>query len=106
MARRRDAVPDLPGVAPAGRERGREPGPGTRVIVAGRLRQRSYETKKGDKRTVCELEADEIGVSLRTATAKVTRANRSQAGNGGQDQGQGDPWASSGNGGYSPEPPF
>jgi single-strand DNA-binding protein len=63
---------------------------GTRAIVQGRLRQRSYETKEGEKRTVYELEADEVGVSLRSASAKVTRAAR----------------ASDGNGGYSDEPPF
>ena len=49
---------------------------GTRVIVTGRLRQRSYETKEGEKRTVYELEVDEIGPSLRSATAKVTKASR------------------------------
>jgi len=80
---------------------------GTRAIVQGRLRQRSYETKEGEKRTVYELEADEIGVSLRNATAKVTKATRS----GGESKpaqggGQADPWASEGPGGYSDEPPF
>ncbi|MER8099524.1 MULTISPECIES: single-stranded DNA-binding protein [unclassified Kitasatospora] len=50
---------------------------GMRVIVQGRLRQRSYETKEGEKRTVFEVEVDEVGPSLRSATAKVTRANRS-----------------------------
>src|SRR6187455_2451481 len=49
---------------------------GTRVIVTGRLRQRSYETKEGEKRTVFELEADEIGPSLRYATAKVMKMTR------------------------------
>ena len=49
---------------------------GTRAIVQGRLRQRSYETKEGEKRTVYELEADEVGVSLRSATAKVAKATR------------------------------
>ncbi|MFF1871240.1 single-stranded DNA-binding protein [Streptomyces sp. CB03911] len=52
---------------------------GMRVIVQGRLRQRSYETKEGEKRTVFEVEVDEVGPSLRSATAKVTRANRSGA---------------------------
>ncbi|WP_407917588.1 single-stranded DNA-binding protein [Kitasatospora sp. NE20-6] len=58
---------------------------GMRVIVQGRLRQRSYETKEGEKRTVFEVEVDEVGPSLRSATAKVTRANRSggQGGGGG-----------------------
>ena len=49
---------------------------GSRVIVSGRLKQRSFETKEGEKRTVIELEVDEIGPSLRYATAKVTRAAR------------------------------
>lgn len=49
---------------------------GTRVIVQGRLRQRSYETREGEKRTVVELEVDEIGLSLRYATAAVTRQAR------------------------------
>ncbi len=52
---------------------------GSRAIVTGRLRQRSYETKEGEKRTVYELEADEIGVSLRNATAKVWRVQRRAA---------------------------
>src|SRR5262249_14701118 len=55
---------------------------GARVIVSGRLRQRSYETKEGEKRTVIELEVDEIGPSLRYATAKVQKMSRS-SGNGG-----------------------
>ena len=76
---------------------------GTRAIVQGRLRQRSYETKEGEKRTVYELEADEVGVSLRNASAKVTKATRtSSTGNGGQ----GDPWAGEGNDKYTDEPPF
>ena len=56
---------------------------GARVIVQGRLRQRSYETREGEKRTVYELEVDEIGPSLRYATAKVQRMNRSGGGSGG-----------------------
>src|SRR5437763_7380641 len=56
---------------------------GSRVIVSGRLRQRSYETKEGEKRTVYELEVDEIGPSLRYATAKVQRMSRSGGGSGG-----------------------
>jgi single-strand DNA-binding protein len=55
---------------------------GTRVIVQGRLRQRSYETREGEKRTVYELEVDEIGPSLRYATAKVQRMSRSSGGGG------------------------
>ena len=53
---------------------------GTAVIVQGRLKQRSYETKEGEKRTVIELEVDEIGASLKFATAKVTRASRGGGG--------------------------
>ncbi len=55
---------------------------GSRVIVSGRLKQRSYETKEGEKRTVIELEVDEIGPSLRYATAKVTKAARGEGGGG------------------------
>jgi single-strand DNA-binding protein len=47
-----------------------------RVIVSGRLKQRSYETKEGEKRTVFEVEVDEVGPSLRNATAKVTKTTR------------------------------
>ncbi|MFY0409174.1 single-stranded DNA-binding protein [Solicola sp. PLA-1-18] len=78
---------------------------GTRVIVQGRLKQRQYETREGEKRTVVEMDVDEVGPSLRNATAKVARANRSGGGQGGggfgggqQGGGQsapaGDPWSS------------
>ncbi|MFC8722683.1 single-stranded DNA-binding protein [Kitasatospora sp. NPDC057198] len=60
---------------------------GMRVIVQGRLRQRTYDTKEGERRTVFEVEVDEVGPSLRSATAKVTRANRSGGGGGGQQGG-------------------
>jgi len=80
---------------------------GTRAIVSGSLRQRSYETKEGEKRTVYEIEADEVGPSLRNAAAKVTKATRTGAPAakpaGG---GQADPWAAGGGSGYSDEPPF
>jgi single-strand DNA-binding protein len=56
---------------------------GARVVVQGRLKQRSFETKEGEKRTVIELEVDEIGPSLRYATAKVTRASRGDGGSAG-----------------------
>ena len=56
---------------------------GSRVIVTGRLKQRSFETREGEKRTVVELEVDEIGPSLRYATAKVNKASRSGGGGGG-----------------------
>src|SRR4051794_37835049 len=56
---------------------------GSRVIVQGRLRQRSFETREGEKRTVVELEVDEVGPSLKYATAKVQKMNRSGGGGGG-----------------------
>ncbi|WP_445162793.1 single-stranded DNA-binding protein [Mycobacterium sp. Dal123C01] len=56
---------------------------GSRVIVTGRLKQRSFETREGEKRTVFEVEVDEIGPSLRYATAKVNKASRSGSGGGG-----------------------
>ncbi len=88
---------------------------GARVIVTGRLRQRSYETREGEKRTVFEVEVDEIGPSLRYATAKVQKMQRSGGGNdnGGQRQparqaaakgSDADPWGNSG--GFADEPPF
>jgi single-strand DNA-binding protein len=61
-------------------------GKGDRVMVTGRLRQRSWETPEGDKRSVTELEADEVGASLKWATAKVERA--SQRGNGDRNHGR------------------
>jgi single-strand DNA-binding protein len=68
---------------------------GMRVIVQGRLKQRSYETKEGEKRTVYEVEADEIGPSLKYATAKVNKTTRSGAGgSGGGGFGGDDPWGS------------
>jgi single-strand DNA-binding protein len=98
---------------------------GMRVIVSGRLRQRSYETKEGDKRTVYEVEVDDVGPSLRNASAKVNRVARTTAGGGGGQAGAGgagggspagspngaggaeaDPWAADSPGGYSDEPPF
>ncbi|MFI6822946.1 single-stranded DNA-binding protein [Micromonospora sp. NPDC050187] len=98
---------------------------GSRVIVSGRLKQRSYETREGEKRTVIELEVDEIGPSLRYATAKVQKMSRSGGGGGGFGGGGGggqggggnfdDPWASaapapsrsgSGGGNFDEEPPF
>ncbi|MDN4611924.1 single-stranded DNA-binding protein [Arthrobacter burdickii] len=56
---------------------------GTRVIAQGRLKSRSYDTKEGEKRTVMELEVDEIGPSLKSASAKITRTQRAAGGNGG-----------------------
>jgi single-strand DNA-binding protein len=99
---------------------------GMRVIVQGRLRQRSYETKEGEKRTVYEIEVDEVGPSLRNASAKVTKSSRSTGGSGfggggqsgpsggGGQPGYGggggrpaeDPWASDAGDGLSDEPPF
>jgi len=98
---------------------------GSRVIVQGRLKQRSFETREGEKRTVFEVEVDEIGPSLRYATAKVNKASRSGGGGGGFGGGGGgsrqpaqtggggasdDPWgsapASGSFGGGDDEPPF
>ncbi|GAA2467139.1 single-stranded DNA-binding protein [Streptomyces macrosporus] len=106
---------------------------GTRVIVQGRLKQRSYEDREGVKRTVYELDVDEVGASLRNATAKITkttgRGGQGGGGWGGGPGGQqgggapaGDPWATGApaggqqgggggwgggsGGGYSDEPPF
>jgi single-strand DNA-binding protein len=108
---------------------------GMRVIVSGRLRQRSYETKEGEKRTVYEVEVDDVGPSLRNASAKVNKVarsggdggysggggsggggsgygggQRSQGGGrpsgGGQGGGDPDPWATDSPGGFSDEPPF
>ncbi len=95
---------------------------GSRVIATGRLKQRSYETKEGEKRTSIELEVDEIGPSLRYATAQVTRAASSRdGGNGGGGASRGavadEPWAASAPaapagdvwntpGSYSDETPF
>ncbi|MCT2586488.1 single-stranded DNA-binding protein [Actinophytocola gossypii] len=93
---------------------------GARVIVSGRLKQRSFETREGEKRTVVELEVDEVGPSLRYATAKVNKVSRGGGGGGfggGSGSGGGgsapadDPWGSappagSGGGGFSDEPPF
>ena len=68
--------------------------------MTGRLRQRSYEAKDGSgKRTVYEVEIDEVGPSLRNASAKVTKVTRTSTGNGGPGQAEADPWASSPAGG-------
>ncbi|WBB57925.1 single-stranded DNA-binding protein [Streptomyces sp. WMMC500] len=79
---------------------------GTRVVAQGRLRQRSYETQQGEKRTVVELEVDEIGPALRYATAKVTKTTGRGGqgggfggGGGGQQGGQGGGWGGSPGGG-------
>jgi single-strand DNA-binding protein len=71
---------------------------GMRVVVSGRLKARSYETREGEKRTVFEIDVDEIGPSLKYATAKVTKTQRSGGGQGFQSGGGDDPWASSGAG--------
>jgi single-strand DNA-binding protein len=81
---------------------------GTRVVVTGRLKQRSFETKDGEKRTVVEVDADEVAVSLRYAQAQIRRTTRS----GGQQaprQQREDPWSSEPagvGGGYQSGPPF
>jgi single-strand DNA-binding protein len=64
---------------------------GMRVIAQGRLVMRQYETKEGDKRTSTELQVDEVGPSLRSASAKVTKSQRSGAPQGGQ-MGQQEGW--------------
>jgi len=82
---------------------------GSRVIVSGRLRQRTYDTREGEKRTVIDLEVDEIGPSLRYATAKVQRMARSSGGQPGVAAGRrggDDPRASSASGAQLDEPPF
>jgi single-strand DNA-binding protein len=75
---------------------------GDRVMVTGRLRQRSWETPEGDKRSVIELEADEVGASLKWATAKVERS--SQRGSGQRDQGRERQAERSGD--FNDQPPF
>ena len=74
---------------------------GMRVIVQGRLKSRSYETREGEKRTVFEIDVDEVGPSLKSATAKVNKTTRSGGGgySGGGRPGGDDPWASGGAGG-------
>jgi single-strand DNA-binding protein len=71
---------------------------GMRVVVQGRLKSRQYETREGEKRTVFEIDVDEVGPSLKYATAKVTRAQRSGGGGGYSGGGQG---GQGGQGGYS-----
>lgn len=88
---------------------------GTRVMVSGRLKQRSYETSAGEKRTVVELEVDEVGPSLKYATVKVSKVSRSgggreasgQSGSGGGAPVE-DPWGSTQSApvGQDDEPPF
>lgn len=87
---------------------------GSRVIVTGRLKQRSYETREGEKRTVVEMDVDEVGPALKYATAKVNKVSRGGGGFG--DSGgsassssgsSDDPWASGPSGGAGfDEPPF
>ena len=71
---------------------------GMRVVAQGRLKQRSYETREGEKRTVVELDVEEVGPSLKYATAKVARTTRQGGGGGysggGASGGGDDPWAS------------
>ncbi|MFJ6281326.1 single-stranded DNA-binding protein [Arthrobacter subterraneus] len=95
---------------------------GTRVIAQGRLKSRSYDTKEGEKRTVMELEVDEVGPSLRYSTAKINRTQRptgdgggARAASGMQGSGQNGPWGAPANAGSTSgwgnapetaEPPF
>ena len=80
---------------------------GMRVIVSGRLRQRSYETKEGEKRTVYEVEVDEVGPSLKNASAKVVRAERSRP-SGQQQRPADDPWSAEphADSSFADKPPF
>ena len=75
---------------------------GDRAVVIGRLKSRSWETPEGDKRSVAEIDADEVGASLKFATAKVERA--SQRGNG--ERAQGREWAAERGGDFNDQPPF
>jgi single-strand DNA-binding protein len=87
---------------------------GARVVVVGRLQQRSYETPQGEKRTVIDLKVDEVGPSLRYATAKVNKMARSSngtssggygsSGSGGDEQSRGGGYDSGGGGGYADDP--
>ncbi len=82
---------------------------GMRVIVQGRLKSRSYETREGEKRTVFEIDVDEIGPALKYATAKVSRTSGGGGQGGGGQGGGGRPASSSGGGGnagggYSDDP--
>ncbi|GAA2470184.1 single-stranded DNA-binding protein [Terrabacter carboxydivorans] len=80
---------------------------GMRVIVSGRLKSRSYETKEGEKRTVVEMDVDEIGPSLRSATAKVNKTQRGGGGGGGfggGQGGQGGGWSGGSGGGQAEDP--
>ena len=84
---------------------------GTAVIVTGRAAQEEWETKDGQKRRSIKVTADEVAASLRFATCKVSKVERSKvtAGNGARGQGgqaEPDPWASEPSGGYSDQPPF
>ncbi|MBO3734117.1 MULTISPECIES: single-stranded DNA-binding protein [Glycomyces] len=93
---------------------------GTRVIVQGRLKQRSYETREGEKRTVYELDVEEVGPALRFSTAKLNKSGggsggggRSFGGGGNSGSAPDDPWASAapagasaGGGGFDEDPPF
>ncbi|HYN75697.1 MAG TPA: single-stranded DNA-binding protein [Candidatus Limnocylindria bacterium] len=77
---------------------------GSRVIATGRLKQRSYETKEGEKRTVVEMDVDDVGPALKNATAKVTKVARQGGGGFGGGAPSDDPWAApveSGSGGGS-----
>jgi single-strand DNA-binding protein len=79
---------------------------GTRCIVVGRLRTRSWETPEGEKRSVTEVEADEIGPSLKFATAKVERSSRGGSGGGGGGDWAGSAAGASKGGQFNDEPPF
>ncbi|MGW0763668.1 single-stranded DNA-binding protein [Streptomyces sp. NPDC002814] len=80
---------------------------GMRAIVQGRLKQRSYEDREGVKRTVYELDVDEVGPALSRATAKVTKVSAQRSGSApAAGAPAGDPWATNATGGAQPDPPF
>jgi single-strand DNA-binding protein len=81
---------------------------GARVVVVGRLQQRSFETREGEKRTVVELQVDEVAPSLRFAQAQIRRTTRGSTGGQARQQREEDPWATpAGAGAYAgSEPPF
>ena len=81
---------------------------GMRVIVQGRLKARSYETREGEKRTVFEIDVEEVGPSLKTATAQVSKTSRSGDSGGGYGNGggNGNGWGNGGGNGGPPNDPW
>jgi single-strand DNA-binding protein len=102
VARRRHLVPQGQCLAGSGRAPGDSLTKGDRVMVTGRLRQRSWETPEGEKRSVTEIEADEVGASLKFATAKVERATERTP----SDRSQGRERQAERGGDFNDAPPF